>query len=48
MIGTHVAVSESLRTRDPESLIAWLRTVQKTTNDDASLIGIRLPTPEEV
>ncbi|MBA4191963.1 MAG: hypothetical protein C0467_28620 [Planctomycetaceae bacterium] len=43
-----VAVRESLRTRNPESMLAWLRTVQATTNDDASLIGIRLPAPEEV
>ncbi|WP_439621893.1 hypothetical protein [Gemmata sp.] len=42
------AVRAGLRTRDPAPVLAWLAAVQTATNDDASLIGIRLPAHEEV
>ncbi len=41
-------IRESLHTRDSEPLLAWLREVQNTTNDDVTLIGIRLLAPKEV
>ncbi len=42
------AVRESLHTRDSQPLLAWLREVQNTTNDDVSLIGIHLLAHKEV
>jgi len=42
------AVDESLRTRDSQTLLALLREVQATINDDVSVIGIRLSALQEI
>ncbi|MCE9565104.1 MAG: hypothetical protein K8U57_23990 [Planctomycetes bacterium] len=43
-----VAVHASLRTRDSEQLLALLRDIQTKINDDVSVIGIRLSSPQEL
>ncbi len=42
------AASESLHTKDNAPLLPWLRDVQTITNDDVSLIAIRLPALKEI
>jgi hypothetical protein len=42
------AVRAALADRDPAPLSDWCRTVQDTTNDDVSVVAIRLPTPASV
>lgn len=42
------AVVESLRELDQTPLFDWFREIQRTTNDDASVIAIRIPGAPEV
>lgn len=42
------AARESLRTQAPAPLLDWFRAVQAVTNDDASLIAVRLPGAQEI
>ncbi len=42
------AVRGALEMRNPTPLLDWFRTVQATTNDDVSLLAIRLPEAPEV
>lgn len=42
-----LAIREAIRTRESAPLLGWLRTVQAATNDDVSLIGVRLPAHRE-
>lgn len=46
LVSAVAVIRESLRTRDAEPLLGWLHDVQADTNDDVSLIGIRLPAPQ--
>jgi len=39
------AVAAALAAGDPAPLVDWCRTVQDTTNDDVSVVAVRLPTP---
>jgi hypothetical protein len=41
------AVHAALESRDPAALVAWCHEVQDTTNDDATVVAIRLPPAEE-
>jgi hypothetical protein len=41
------AARESLQTKKPDALLAWCRDVQTKTNDDVSVIALRLLSDEE-
>jgi hypothetical protein len=37
------AVTTALTARDPAALTDWCRSVQDTTNDDVTVVAVRLP-----